>query len=84
MTEITYEDGIIVMTQYGVSTIRFRMCDLNYESRVDIARAVMEMVGPLTAGVVGYLKTQPVEDRQRAIEEALGISFPLGMGDKDE
>ena len=81
MTEITYENGVVVVRQYGVSTIRFRMCDLNYESRVDIARAVMEMVGPLTAGVVGYLKTQPVEDRQRAIEEVLGVSLPRGTGE---
>ena len=82
MTEITYVNGVVVVSQYGVSTIRFRPCDLNFNSRTELVGAVMDMPISQEAGVVGFLKTQAVEARQEALEEALGISFPLGMGDE--
>lgn len=84
MTEITYENGVVVVSQYGVSTIRFRPCDLDFNSRTELVGGVMDMPISQEAGDVGFLKTQSVEDRQRALEEALGISFPLGMGDEME
>ena len=78
MTEINYENGVVVVSQYGVSTIRFRPCDLDYDSRVAMYKAVTEVAGPGETGAIGFLKTQPVEVRQTALEEATGISFPRG------
>ena len=85
MTEITYENGVVVVSQYGVPTIRFRPCDLNYDSRKELFAAVMDVHSiAQEAGKIGFLKTQPVEVRQDALEEALGVSFPRGAGDYDE
>ena len=81
MTEITYKNGIVVISQYGLTTIRFRPCDLDYESRMELTEAVVDMQRPKEAGKPGFLKTQPVEARQRAIEEATGVSFPCGTGE---
>ena len=82
MTEINYENGVVVVSQYGVSTIRFRPHDLNYESRMEITEAVMDMQYPKEGGGVGFLKRQPAEVRQTALEEALGVSFPRGAGEE--
>ena len=84
MTEITYKNGIVVVSQYGLTTIRFRPCDLDYESRMELTDAVVDMQRPKEAGSPGFLKTQPVEVRQEALEQALGVSFPCGAGDYDE
>ena len=84
MTEINYENGVVVVSQYGVSTIRFRPCDLNFESRSELMRAVAEIARAQLAGAVGFLKTQTADVRQAALEEALGVSFPRGTGDYDE
>ena len=84
MTEITYENGVVVVSQYGVSTIRFRPCDLNFNSRTEVLGAFMDMPISQEAGEVGFLKTQPVEVRQEALEEMLGVSLPCGTGDYDE
>jgi len=84
MTEITYKDGIVCVSQYGLTTIRFRTCDLDYKSRMNLLAAEADMQSAKEAGEVGFLKTQPVEARQRAIEEALGVSFPCGAGDYNE
>lgn len=81
MTEITYKDGIVVISQYGITAIRFRPCNLDYASRMELAAAVVDMQGPKEAGDPGFLKTQPVEARQKALEEALGVSFPCGTGE---
>ena len=81
MTEINYENGVVVVSQYGVSTIRFRPCDLNHESRLELMRGVADIAGMQLAGDIGFLKTQSVEVRQAALEEALGVSFPCGTGE---
>lgn len=82
MTEITYENGVVVVSQYGVSTIRFRPRDLDYDSRMAMWKAGKELVTSKEAGEAGYLRTQPVEVRQAALEEALGVSFPCGTGEE--
>lgn len=81
MTEIAYENGVVVVTQYGVSTIRFRPCDLDFKSRSELMRGVADIAGTQLAGDIGFLKTQPIEARQEALEEALGVSFPCGRGE---
>ena len=81
MTEITHENGIIEINQYGVSKIRFRPCDLDYDSRMALAKGASGLSDRQIAGVVGFLKTQPVEVRQEALEETLGVSFPCGTGE---
>ena len=83
MTKITYKDGIVTVSQHGVTEIRFRMCDLDYDSRVALAKGASGLSNRQIAGVIGFLKTQPIEVRQEALEQALGVSFPCGVGDDE-
>ena len=81
MTTIIYEDGIVRILQSGVE-ITFRPRDLTHEDRHALTRAIADVASPQTAGAIGFLKEQSRDVRQAAIEEILGVSFPLGMGDE--
>ena len=80
MTEITYKNGYLSIIRAN-NRVRLRPCDLEYEDVRALALALADLAAPQLAGAIGFLKTQPVEVRQQALEEALGVSFPLGMGD---
>lgn len=80
MTEVTYEDGIMRIQKDG-HDVKFRLCDLDFESRKEFVHAVNDLAPCTVAGFIGFLKTQPVEARQRALEEAMGVSFPCGIGE---
>ena len=83
MTEITYEYETIRVEQSG-KVIKFRPCDLTYDNRMELMRAVEDIPLPQLSGYVGFLKNQSVEVRQEALEEALGVSFPIGDDDYEE
>ena len=80
MATITYDDGNLKVEQYG-HKVQFRVCDLTYESRTELMRAAGDIAPAQMAGAVGFLRTQSADVRQAAIEEILGVSFPLGMGE---
>ena len=70
MTEVTYENGRVDITTATGMRVGFRMCDIDYDSRSDIVRAVSDIPPPQDGGEAGFLHTQPVEERQRAIDIA--------------
>ena len=80
MTTITYKDGRVDITTKNGTHIAFRPIDLKYEDRAALFEATSDISVPRQAGEVGFLRSQPIEERQAALEEALGVSFPCGMG----
>ena len=82
MTTITYEDGRVDITTRNGTHIGFRPIDLKYEDRMALFGAANDISVPRQAGEVGFLRSQPIEERQAALEEALGVSFPCGMGER--
>ena len=76
---IEFVDGRVSVTTLQGTHIGFRMCDLEYDDRIAFMRAAASIAQYFDDRGVGFLKTQPVEERQRALEEALGVSFPFDV-----
>ena len=77
-TTATYKNSVLEIRQTGTE-IRFRPCDLSFEDRIILLEAIGDVSVAEVIHTIGYLKTTPVEERQAAIEEALGVSFPCGI-----
>jgi hypothetical protein len=83
-THITYENGRLDIATANGTHIGFRVCDLQYKDRVELIRAVADITPVQQAGDIGFLKTQPVEERERVLEEVLGIPLSELLGGDDD
>lgn len=72
-THITYENGRLDITTANGTHIGFRVCDIQFNDRTALVRAVNDICPAQQAGEIGFLKTQPVEERELVLEEIFGI-----------
>lgn len=77
---ITYENGRIGITTANGAHIGFRVCDLQYKDRVELIRAMGDIAPTQQAGDIGFLKTQPVEERELVLEEIFGVPLSDLLG----
>ena len=82
---ITYKNGRLDITTVNGTHIGFRVCDLQYNDRMALFTAMCGIAPAQQGGDVGFLKSQPIEERERVIEEIFGrpLSEILGGDDHD-
>ena len=82
MVTITYTNGRLSITSADGANIGFRVCDLQFADRAALTQAVSDISPVQQAGETGFLRTQPVEERERVLEEILGVPMDEMFDDK--